>query len=400
MNFQNTNYQQKEEIRSAIGEWNATFGNSMANSFIIGYTKQNEDRATRGTGELFPLVDILDAGTTYTSFGYEPFTPRNQLKYDTFQVQNNFTKFANKHTMTFGATAERYDSTNVFFPGSQSAYVYNSLADFYTDANDYLRNPNRTVSPVSAAPLPGALEQHPRAGRAGPAAGSALRGRVRAGRVGGARQPEDHGRHPPRRAELRRHGLRQRQRRCAHLPLGGRVAGAVLDGQAARRQHPVVAARRLQLGAGRESHHAGAWRHGRLHGPAGLRVDLEPDRQHGRADGLRAAADNTFARPFNPNPDAYKPSNVTGAPASQLRAGADRSRLQVPAALAHQLRGGPAAVLGHDRHRGVHLQPRRQRRVLHQRQPAGRADAPSPAPTPGPATRPTASTRTSPTRWC
>ncbi len=26
--------------------------------------------------------------------------------------------------------------------------------------------------------------------------------------------------------------------------------------------------------------------------------------------------DNTLARPFNPNPDAYKPTNVTGAPAA------------------------------------------------------------------------------------
>lgn len=149
LNFLNTNYQQKEEIRSAIGEWNATFGSTMANSLIIGYTKQNEDRDSRYTGTVFPLVDILEEGTTYTSFGYEPFSPRNQLRYNTFQFQNNFTKFARNHTLTFGATAERYESINVFFPGSQSAYVYNSLADFYTDANDYLRNPNRTVSPVN-----------------------------------------------------------------------------------------------------------------------------------------------------------------------------------------------------------------------------------------------------------
>ena len=37
----------------------------------------------------------------------------------------------------------------MFFPGSQSVYIYNSLADFYTDANDYLANPNRTTSPVT-----------------------------------------------------------------------------------------------------------------------------------------------------------------------------------------------------------------------------------------------------------
>ena len=42
--------------------------------------------------------------------------------------------------------AEKYKSENIFFPGSQSVYVYNSLADFYTDANAYLNN---TTSPVT-----------------------------------------------------------------------------------------------------------------------------------------------------------------------------------------------------------------------------------------------------------
>ena len=53
--------------------------------------------------------------------------------------------------LTFGGAVEKYHSENVFFPGKQSAYVYNSLADFYTDANGYLANPNRTtaLSPLS-----------------------------------------------------------------------------------------------------------------------------------------------------------------------------------------------------------------------------------------------------------
>jgi outer membrane receptor protein involved in Fe transport len=147
LNFANSNYAILENIKSGVGEWNSILGSNKSNSLIVGYTTNDESRPQKG--ELFPFVDILNAGTVYTSFGFEPFTPNNELRYHTFQIQDNFTWNRGNHTFTFGGTAERYHSDNVFFPGSQSVYVYNSLADFYTDANDYLANPNRTVSPVS-----------------------------------------------------------------------------------------------------------------------------------------------------------------------------------------------------------------------------------------------------------
>ncbi len=147
LGFQNSNYVLLENIRSPIGEWNSIIGSTMSNSLIAGYTSQDESRGA-GTG-LFPLVDIWQAGQSYTSFGFEPFTPNNELRYNTFQLQDNFTKFGERHSLTFGASLERYESENVFFPGSQSVYVYNSLADFYADANGYLANPNRSTSPVT-----------------------------------------------------------------------------------------------------------------------------------------------------------------------------------------------------------------------------------------------------------
>ena len=147
LNFQNSNYKILENIRSWIGEWNTFFGSKISNNLIAGYTHQDESRASRGT--FFPFVDILQAGSVYTSFGFEPFTPNNELRYGTIQVQDNFTKYGNKHSLTFGGTFERYRSENVFFPGSQSAYVYDSLADFYADANGYLANANRTTSPIT-----------------------------------------------------------------------------------------------------------------------------------------------------------------------------------------------------------------------------------------------------------
>jgi hypothetical protein len=147
LSFQNSNYQIMENIRSGIGEWNWVVGSNMANTLITGYTTQDESRKSRG--ELFPFVDVLDgAGTAYTSFGFEPFTPNNELRYQTFQLQDNFSWFRSKHTLTFGATIEKYHSENVFFPGKQSVYVYNTLADFFTDVADLAANPNRVVSPV------------------------------------------------------------------------------------------------------------------------------------------------------------------------------------------------------------------------------------------------------------
>jgi hypothetical protein len=85
----------------------------------------------------------------YTSFGSEPFTPFNLLRYNTFQAQDNFTWFSKKNSITMGGSVEKYHSDNSFYFGVQSAYTYNSLADFYADANGFLANPNRTVSPVT-----------------------------------------------------------------------------------------------------------------------------------------------------------------------------------------------------------------------------------------------------------
>ncbi len=148
LNFANSNYAILEDIRSIVGEWNSLLSNTMSNNLIVGYTSNDESR-TNNQPPWFPEVEILNAGTNYTTFGFEPFTPDNQLKYHSFQLQDNLTVRFARHAVTLGFSYEKYHSYNVFFPGSQSVYVYNSLADWYTDANDYLANPNRTVSPVT-----------------------------------------------------------------------------------------------------------------------------------------------------------------------------------------------------------------------------------------------------------
>ena len=104
-----------------------------------------------------------------------------------------------------------------------------------------------------------------------------------------------------------------------------------------------------------DQQHAGARRHRRLHRPA-RRTSGSRTRSATPAcspDSMRSTTPTT--RPFNPDPDRYKPARRPGT-GGQLRAGADRSGLQVPAAVAKQHRGGSPAARGLHRHGGVHLQ--------------------------------------------
>ena len=148
MNYASSNYQILENRKTSTGEWNSVIGSTMSNTMRVNYSSSDESRPQNF--KLFPFVDILQGGTAYISFGSEPFTPNNELRYQQFEVKNDFTKFSTKHELTFGGRVERYHSDNVFFNCcKQGAWTYSSLDDFYADARGALADPNRTVSAVT-----------------------------------------------------------------------------------------------------------------------------------------------------------------------------------------------------------------------------------------------------------
>ena len=327
LNFQNSNYSILENIRSVVAELNSRIGSNMSNNFIIGYTFQDESRGEKGT--FFPMVDILNAGSTYTSFGFEPFTPNNELRYKTFQIQENLQIFKGNHTITTGFSYENYKSENIFFPGKQSAYVYNSLADFYKDADNFLANGNTVASGVNLR-----------------------RFQVRWNNVPGSEKPVQP-------LEVNYGGLfiqdEWQARPNLKLTAGLRVDLPIFEKTALRNKEmesfyfrtPSSAYVNFRTDALPEANLLWSPRVGfnwdvfnnqktQVRGGSGIFTGRPAyvwiSNQVGNNGILTGFAqlDNTTTRPFNPDPNKYKPSEVTGAPASSYELALTETNFKFP----------------------------------------------------------------------
>ncbi|HEV8284055.1 MAG TPA: TonB-dependent receptor [Chitinophagaceae bacterium] len=138
--FSGNGYTINNNFNIFIGELNSRFSSKMSNKFQIGYTALRDFRASLANGD-FPLVDILNGqGSTYTSFGFEPFTYNNLLNTNIFQVSDIFTYYTGKHELTFGTQNYKKDFKNGFSPNYEGLFIFNSLTDFYNSANNGTAN--------------------------------------------------------------------------------------------------------------------------------------------------------------------------------------------------------------------------------------------------------------------
>ncbi|WP_158730312.1 MULTISPECIES: carboxypeptidase-like regulatory domain-containing protein [unclassified Flavobacterium] len=145
MAFQNSGYTILDNTRSIVVQLDSKLSNSWSNNFIGGYDKQIEDRGLIGGG-LFPTIDIKN-GTSpaaggvvgnlnFISAGLDPFTKGNLLSYSTLHFTDNLTKTIGRHSLLFGANYEHFKSSNLFFSGSNGVFIFNSLDEFYSAANE------------------------------------------------------------------------------------------------------------------------------------------------------------------------------------------------------------------------------------------------------------------------
>lgn len=132
MSFANSNYGFEDIVRMGTVELNSRFSNRFSNQLLATFTNISAIRTSPSA--VFPFIDILNANGPNTSAnmsaGYEPFSLNNEVVNDVFNITNNFTYYAGKHTLTAGISYEYQDIGNMFMPGSQSYYTFNSLQDF------------------------------------------------------------------------------------------------------------------------------------------------------------------------------------------------------------------------------------------------------------------------------
>lgn len=129
MSFDGSNYKFNDKVRTASIELNSNFRGKFSNQFLASYSKISATRLPNG-GK-FPTIDIFNNnGQNYMSAGTDPFTANNDVQNEVFNITNNFTYYAGKHTFTFGASYEHQTIANMFMPGAASHYIFNSLDDF------------------------------------------------------------------------------------------------------------------------------------------------------------------------------------------------------------------------------------------------------------------------------
>jgi len=150
--FYGSGYVINNNFNIVIAELNTRFSNSASNKLQAGYSALRDFRSSHSASATFPLVDILNGGNIYTTFGYEPYTYNNLLNTDVYQFSDILTLYKGAHELTFGTQDYHRKYANAFAPGYQGAFQFNSLTDFYNAAKFGAANAKSYYLQYSALP--------------------------------------------------------------------------------------------------------------------------------------------------------------------------------------------------------------------------------------------------------
>jgi hypothetical protein len=130
LQFYNNGYDFPSTTNSTGLELSSIIGNSKSNRFMLGYTSVLDDRNPVGAD--FPTVLINLSGGRTITLGSEYSSVANLLKQKIFSLDDEFSIFSGKHSITIGTHNEFYSFYNLFVQNIFGNYAYNSLANFQT----------------------------------------------------------------------------------------------------------------------------------------------------------------------------------------------------------------------------------------------------------------------------
>lgn len=125
--LENSNYVFNNSTNSTVLQLGSTFGNTMANEFILGYTRIRDNRETQGAA--FPLIRLRYASNIDLYAGSENFSIANELDQDIFEITDNFNMFLGDHTVTVGTHNEIFSFRNLFIRDLYGNYEFNNMTD-------------------------------------------------------------------------------------------------------------------------------------------------------------------------------------------------------------------------------------------------------------------------------
>ena len=122
LQFQNSGYRINNKIYSGIIELKSAFGNKASNKVQMGYTSFVDSRDPFSTP--FPVINIGKNGSRYIVAGHEPFSISNKLNQSVLQFNDNLNLYLGKHTVTVGASLEKFSFDNSFNLTGYGARVF------------------------------------------------------------------------------------------------------------------------------------------------------------------------------------------------------------------------------------------------------------------------------------
>ncbi len=134
--FGNTIYNTDHQVSAFSVELASKLNNNINNQLLASYTHVRDTRSSPSS--LFPFVDIesgsANPGDNYTSLGYELFSYKNDVQYNTLAVYDNITINKGRNFITGGASFQYLTFKNSFLPYGTSYYRYNTMQDFMNNA--------------------------------------------------------------------------------------------------------------------------------------------------------------------------------------------------------------------------------------------------------------------------